>query len=80
MRHRPQSPQMNDDEISNALADDWLHDLDTIGRRLKVSTKMVRRLLVRGELGFHRVGRLLRVSEGQYREYLARVRGGPLTR
>jgi excisionase family DNA binding protein len=61
---------MKDEEASIAPTDDRLHDLDTIARRLDVSTKMVRRLIGRGELGFHRVGRLVRISD-----YLTRVRG-----
>jgi excisionase family DNA binding protein len=65
---------MNDEEPSTALSHGQLHDLDTIARRLNVSTKMVRRLIDRGELGHHRVGRLVRVSERQYQEYLGRVR------
>ena len=67
---------MDDDESGTAPADDQLHDLDTIARRLNVSTKTVRRLIVRGELGYHQVGRLKRVSDGQYLEYLSRVKRG----
>ncbi|MFY9837150.1 MAG: excisionase family DNA-binding protein [Xanthobacteraceae bacterium] len=57
-------------------ANEQLHDVKTIARRLNVSTKMVRGLIRHGELGFYRVGRLQRVSEGQYQQYLARVRHG----
>jgi excisionase family DNA binding protein len=67
---------MNDEETRTAPANERLHDIDTIARRLNVSTRMVRRLISRHELGFHRVGRLMRISEGQYQEYLARVRWG----
>lgn len=67
---------MDDHKSSAAQAIGRLHDLDTIARRLNVSTKMVRRLIVRGELGFHQVGRLKRVSDGQYLEYLSRVKRG----
>ena len=42
---------------------DQLHDLDTIAQRLNVATKTVRRLIARGELGYHQVGRLKRVSD-----------------
>jgi excisionase family DNA binding protein len=53
-------------QIFSALpANDRLHDIGTIAQCLNVSTKMVRRLIGRGELGFHRVGRLVRVNEGQ---------------
>jgi excisionase family DNA binding protein len=68
---------MDDDGSSAALATGRLHDLDTIAQRLNVSTKMVRRLIVRGELGYHQVGRLKRVSDGQYLEYLTRIKLGP---
>jgi excisionase family DNA binding protein len=61
---------------STASIHDQLHDLNTIARRLNVATKTVRRLIARGELGYHQVGRLKRVSESQYLEYLSRVRRG----
>jgi excisionase family DNA binding protein len=63
-------------KTSTPPANDQLYDLRTIARLLYVSTKMVRRLIGRGELGYHQVGRLKRVSEGQYQEYLSRVRRG----
>ena len=50
--------------------------VDNYQTTINISTKMVRRLIGRGELGHHQVGRLKRVSEGQYLEYLARVRRG----
>ncbi len=68
---------MDDDESSAAEAVGRLHDLDTIARRLNITTKTVRRMIVRGELGYHQVGRLKRVSDGQYLEYLSRVKRGP---
>jgi excisionase family DNA binding protein len=68
---------MEDDDSCAALAVGRLHNLDTIARRLNVSTKMVRRMLVRGELGHHQVGRLKRVSDSQYLEYLTQVKRGP---
>jgi excisionase family DNA binding protein len=55
---------MNDEPT--APANDHLHDLDTIARRLNVATKTVRRMIARGELGYHQVGRLKRVSDSQY--------------
>ena len=67
---------MDDDESVAASAVGQLHDLDTIAQRLNVSTKMVRRMIVRGELGYHQVGRLKRVSDAQYLEYLLRVKRG----
>jgi excisionase family DNA binding protein len=63
---------MNDDYTTSA--NDQLHDLDTIARRLNVAIKTVRRLIGRGELGYHQVGRLKRVSDSQYLEYLSRVK------
>ena len=47
---------MDDDEFGAAPAVGQLHDLDTIARRLNVSTKTVRRMIVRGELGYHQSG------------------------
>ena len=57
-------------------ANEQLHDVETIARRLNVSIKTVRRVIDRGELGCYRVGRLLRVSELQLKEYLTRARWG----
>jgi excisionase family DNA binding protein len=68
---------MDDDESSAAEAVGQLHDLDTIARRLNITTKTVRRMIARGELGYHQVGRLKRVSDGQYLEYLTRIKRGP---
>ena len=65
---------MGDDELGTELVDDQLRDLNTIAGRLGVATKAVHRLVARGELGFHQVGRLKRVSDSQYLEYLSRVR------
>ena len=53
---------------------DVLHDLEVIAKRLDVSTKTVRRLIDRGELPHLRVGRLVRVSERDFADYLARSR------
>jgi hypothetical protein len=38
---------------STASIDGQLHDLDTIARRLDVTIKTVRRMIARGELGYH---------------------------
>jgi excisionase family DNA binding protein len=67
---------MNNGESSTSSADDQLHDLGTIARRLNVSTKTVRRLIVRGELSYHQVGHLKRVSDSQYLEYLSQAKRG----
>jgi excisionase family DNA binding protein len=51
-----------------------LLDIPAIASRLGVSAKTVRRLIDRGELAVHRIGRLLRVSEADLRSYVARRR------
>jgi excisionase family DNA binding protein len=51
-----------------------LLDLDAVATRLGVSSKTVRRLIDRGELAVHRIGRLLRVSEADLQSYVARRR------
>jgi excisionase family DNA binding protein len=61
---------------STAPVNDQLHDLNTIAGRLNIATKTVRRMIARGELGYHQVGRLKRVSDSQYLEYLSGVRRG----
>ena len=61
---------------STVPVSEQLHDLDTIARRLEVATKTVRRMIARGELGYHQVGRLKRVSDGQYLAFLSRVKQG----
>jgi excisionase family DNA binding protein len=68
---------MDDDQSSAALETHRLHGLGTIAQCLNVSTKTVRRLIARGELGYHQVGRLKRVSDGQYLEYLTRIKLAP---
>jgi excisionase family DNA binding protein len=65
---------MDDEESSTAPANDRLHDLATIARGLGIAVKSVRRLIAQGELGYHQIGRLKRVSDGQYLEYLSRTR------
>jgi excisionase family DNA binding protein len=65
---------MKDDESATAPVDDRLHDLSTIAERLGVATKTVRRMIARGEIGYHQVGRLKRISGRQYSEYLSRVK------
>ena len=51
-----------------------LLSVDAAARDLDVSTKTVRRLIDRGDLQAHRVGRCLRISEEALRHYLHRVR------
>ncbi len=50
-----------------------LHDVATVGARLDVSVKTVRRMIERGELPAHRIGKLLRISETDLLDYLARA-------
>jgi len=57
-----------------SAAADTLNDLEVIAKRLDVSIKTVRRLIDNGELPHHRIGRLVRVSERDFAEYLARSR------
>ena len=47
-----------------------LLDVPAVARRLNVSEKTVRRLIARGELRAHRIGRLLRISEEELRRFL----------
>jgi excisionase family DNA binding protein len=54
-------------------ANEQLHEVERIARRLNVSIRTVRRVIDRGELGCYRIGRLLRVSERQLQEYLTCV-------
>jgi excisionase family DNA binding protein len=51
-----------------------LLDIAAIAARLGVSTKTVRRLIERGELAVHRIGRQLRVSAADLHSYVARQR------
>jgi excisionase family DNA binding protein len=47
-----------------------LLDVPAVARRLDVSEKTVRRLIARGELRAHRIGRLLRISEEELRRLI----------
>jgi excisionase family DNA binding protein len=51
-----------------------LLDVLDIAKRLGVSTKSVRRMIARGELPIHRIGRLIRVSELDYHNYVVERR------
>jgi excisionase family DNA binding protein len=51
-----------------------------VAERLGVSQKTVRRMIDRGELPAHRVGKLLRIGEGSLDGYLAARRLGNSTR
>ena len=65
---------MNNSPNHSPAGVDALNDLETIAKRLDVSVKTVRRLIARGELPHHRVGRLIRVSAQDFAAYLARSR------
>jgi excisionase family DNA binding protein len=47
-----------------------LLDIPAVARRLDVCDKTVRRLIGRGELRAHRIGRLLRISEEELDRFL----------
>ena len=56
------------------LAAHSLLDIPAVATWLGVSSKTVRRMIDRGELAVHRIGRLLRVSEADLHSYIARQR------
>jgi excisionase family DNA binding protein len=47
-----------------------LLDVPAVARQLDVSEKTVRRLIARGELRAHRIGRLLRISEEELGRFI----------
>jgi len=54
-----------------------LHDVAGVASRLAVSTKTVRRMIDRGELSAHRIGRLLRISDEDLASFLSGRRTVP---
>ena len=54
-----------------------LLDVAGIASRLGVSEKTIRRMINRGELSAHRVGRLLRIAEADLADYLSSRRTIP---
>jgi excisionase family DNA binding protein len=48
-----------------------LLDVETVAERLGVATRTVRRAIDRNELPFHRVGRLIRISEDDLVSFIA---------
>jgi excisionase family DNA binding protein len=48
-----------------------LLDIGATAARLGISTKTVRRMIARGELAVHRIGRQLRVSQADLHSYIA---------
>jgi excisionase family DNA binding protein len=71
------SQTQNFSATAEPVANDPLHDVDAIARRLNVSTKFVRRRIDGGELEYYQLGRLLRISERQLQKYLAACSGRP---
>jgi excisionase family DNA binding protein len=59
------------DSAMSSPAFDTLLDVPTIARRLRVSEKTVRRLIDRDVLPALYIGRLLRVTETDFQNYLA---------
>jgi len=51
-----------------------MHDVDAVARRLNVSPKTVRRLIDRGGLPVHRIGKLLRISDEDLAELVRNSR------
>ena len=51
-----------------------LMSVEDVAKRLDVSIKTVRRLISKGEIEVYRIGRQLRVSEGDLAHYLVRRR------
>ncbi len=54
-----------------------LLDVETVAERLGVAVKTVRRAIDRDELPFHRVGRLIRISEDDLASFIASRRHSP---
>ena len=73
----PQQPKQDPQIEAQMKGSDFgrpvLYSVDDVAEILKVSTKTVRRSIADGRLGHVRLGRLLRVTEEQLREYLAVV-------
>ena len=46
--------------------------IDQVAETLQVSTKQVRRLIVRGEISAYRFGRLIRISPAVLQDYIAK--------
>jgi excisionase family DNA binding protein len=51
-----------------------MYDIGDVAARLGVSSKTIRRMIERGELTIHRVGRLIRISKSDFHEYVTRQR------
>ena len=54
-----------------------LHDVAAVAARLNISTKSVRRMIARGAIAHHRIGKLIRISAADLSEYIARQRRKP---
>ena len=75
MNYRPASLRTLPPPHARATATP-LRSVEEVAPVLGVSTKTVRRLIDRGDLLAHRVGRCIRVSDADLRSYLASTRGG----
>ena len=67
---RPGATVMSDRPPALSPPVEPLLDIPDVARRLGVASKTVRRLIDRGELAVHRIGRLLRVSEADLHSYV----------
>ena len=64
---------MNDRQ-SPSREPDALIDLKVFAARLGISIKTARRKIKRGEIASHRIGKLIRIAERDYADYLSRSR------
>ena len=68
--------------VEEAL-DAWLRDgarflsIEQVAGIIQLSTKQIRRIIKRGELAHHRIGRLYRISPADLDYFLAQRRKGP---
>jgi excisionase family DNA binding protein len=53
---------------------DALIDIKVFAARLGISVKTARRKITRGEIASHRIGKLIRIAERDYADYLSRSR------
>lgn len=52
-----------------------LHTVAVVAERLSTSERTIHRLIDRGELAVHRIGRSVRIAEDDLQAYLRQVRG-----
>jgi len=56
--------------MSTPTPHERLHSLHTVSERLGISIRTVRRLIASGALSYHRIGRLIRISQKDLDQYL----------